>query len=129
MKNNQRSSYLLLFLFIGQLMLSLTGFSMTQSIQVEKKLTQKLTQNNSKPIGGIGKESPIDPSSNEDDTEDTEEDSLDEKDFFEEYFATFNEEHLVFLELKENKSLFHQQNSLLKPIIIVPYSPPELIAF
>ena len=129
MKKNQRSSLFFLFLFIGQLMLSLTGFSMSQSIQVEKKLTQKITKNNSKPIGGIGEESPIDPSSNEDDTEDSEEDSLDERDYFEDYIATFNEQYLVFSELNENKSLFHHQNLLLKPINIVPYSPPELIAF
>ena len=129
MKKNQRSSYLLLFLFIGQLMLTLTGFSMSQSIQVEKKIPQKLTKNLSKTTNAIGEDFPIDTSSNEDDTEDSEEDSLDERDYFEDYIATFNEQYLVFSELNENKSLFHHQNSLLKPIISVPYSPPELIDF
>jgi hypothetical protein len=102
---------------------------MSQSIEVEKKIPQKLTKNFSKTTIAIGEDCPIDTSSNEEDTEDSEEDSLDQRDYFEDYIATFNEQYLVFSELNENKSLFHHQNLLLKPINIVLYSPPELIAF
>jgi hypothetical protein len=110
-------------------MLSLTGFSMSQSIQVEKKLTQKITKNNSKPIGGIGEESPIDPSSNEDDTEDSEEESFDEKDAFEDYILTLHEPLFIYTDSSETNSLFRIYNTLSSPNLDVPYSPPELIAF
>ena len=77
----------------------------------------------------LGDQNPIDTNSNEDDTEDSEEESFDEKDAFEDYILTLHEPLFIYTDSSETNSLFRIYNTLSSPNLDVPYSPPELIAF
>jgi|688.fasta_scaffold411566_2 hypothetical protein len=129
MKKNQRSSLFFLFLFIGQLLLSLTGFSMSNSLDNTDQKFEIITNNQYNSSDFLGDQNPIDTNSNEDDTEDSEEESFDEKDAFEDYILTLNEPLFIYKDSSETNSLFHIYNVLSSPNLDVPYSPPEIIAF
>jgi hypothetical protein len=129
LKKNQQSSLFLLFLFIGQLLLSLTGFSMSNSLDNTDQKFEIITNNQYNLSDFLGDQNPIDTNSNEDDTEDSEEESFDEKDAFEDYILTLNEPLYIYTDSSETNSLFHIYNVLSSPNLDVPYSPPEIIAF
>jgi hypothetical protein len=110
-------------------MLSLTGFSMSNSLDNTNQKVEIITNNESNSSDFFGDQNPIDTNSNEDDTEDTEEESFDEKDAFEDYILTLYEPLFIYTNSSETNSLFHIYNALSSPNLDVPYSPPELIAF
>lgn len=129
MKRNQRSSLFLLFLFLGQLMLSLSGFSMSNSLNNTNKKFEIITNNQSNSSDFLGDQNPIETNSNEDDTEDSEEESFDEKDAYEDYILTLQEPFFIFTDTSESISLFHIYTTFSSLNLDVPYSPPELTTF
>lgn len=102
---------------------------MSYSLDITNKKFEIITNNQSNSSDFLGDQNPIDTSSNEDDTEDSEEESFDEKDAFEDYILTLHEPLFIYTDSSETNSLFHIYNALSSPNIDVPYSPPELITF
>ena len=110
-------------------MLSLSGFSMSNSLNNTNKKFEIITNNQSNSSDFLGDQNPIETNSNEDDTEDSEEESFDEKDAYEDYILTLHEQLFIYTDSSETNSLFHIYNALSSPNLDVPYSPPELISF
>jgi hypothetical protein len=102
---------------------------MSNSLDNTDQKFEIITNNQYNSSDFLGDQNPIDTNSNEDDTEDSEEESFDEKDAFEDYILTLNEPLFIYKDSSETNRLFHIYNVLSSPNLDVPYSPPELIAF
>ena len=102
---------------------------MSNSLDNTDKKVEIITNNQNNSCDFLGDQNPIDTNSNEDDTEDSEEESFDEKDAFEDYILTLHEPLFIYTDSSETNSLFRIYNTLSSPNLDVPYSPPELIAF